>query len=102
FNNVAIAARYAQAQSPQLKNVPAVDLDVHQGNGPQDIFYDDPTVLYYSLHQFPWYPGTGGADERGLGEGEGFTLNVPVPARTPAADYLRMCGRGLESVMKKF
>ncbi|HZS04119.1 MAG TPA: histone deacetylase [Blastocatellia bacterium] len=102
FNNVAIAARYAQAQYPQLKNVLIVDFDVHHGNGTQDIFYDDPTVFYYSLHQFPWYPGTGRADERGLGEGEGFTLNVPVPARTPAADYLRMFERGLESVMKKF
>ncbi len=102
FNNIAIAARYAQATYPDIRNVLIVDFDVHHGNGTQEIFYDDPSVFYYSLHQFPWYPGTGAASERGTQAGEGFTLNVPVPARTEAADYLRMFEQGLDSVMKRF
>jgi acetoin utilization deacetylase AcuC-like enzyme len=103
YNNVAVAARYAQAAYPnQLKNVLIVDFDVHHGNGTQDIFYDDPTVFYYSLHQYPWYPGTGAADERGEGDGEGYTLNVPVRAMTPASEYLRMFESGIEAIMKNF
>jgi acetoin utilization deacetylase AcuC-like enzyme len=103
YNNTAVAARYAQATYPQLiKHVLIVDFDVHHGNGTQDVFYDDPTVFYYSLHQYPWYPGTGSAQERGVREGEGYTLNTPAPAMTSAEDYLRMFERGLESVMKNF
>ena len=103
FNNVAVAARYAQARYPeQVRRVLIVDFDVHHGNGTQDIFYADPTVFYYSLHQYPWYPGTGAADERGAGGGEGYTLNVPVPAATPAADYLRLFERGLEAIARDF
>lgn len=103
YNNVAVAARHAQATYPdQIKRVLIVDFDVHHGNGTQDIFYDDPSVFYYSLHQYPWYPGTGGADERGVREGEGFTLNIPVRAMTSAEDYMRMFEQGLESVMKNF
>ncbi|MGH9846884.1 MAG: histone deacetylase family protein [Blastocatellia bacterium] len=103
FNNVAVAARYAQAIYPkQIGKVLIVDFDVHHGNGTQDIFYDDPSVFYFSLHQYPWYPGTGAADERGARDGEGFTLNVPVPAMTPVENYLRKFGQGLESVMKNF
>jgi acetoin utilization deacetylase AcuC-like enzyme len=103
YNNVAIAARYAQATYPDLiKKVLIVDFDVHHGNGTQDIFYDDPTVFYYSLHQYPWYPGTGDACERGVREGEGYTLNIPVPALTPAEEYLRMFEEGLELALKNF
>ena len=103
YNNAAIAARYAQATYPdQIKRVLIVDFDVHHGNGTQDIFYDDPSVFYYSLHQYPWYPGTGGADERGVREGEGLTLNVPVHAMTPAEDYMRLFEQGLEATMKTF
>ena len=103
YNNAAIAARYAQATYPDLvKRVLIVDFDVHHGNGTQDIFYDDPSVFYYSLHQYPWYPGTGGADERGVREGEGFTLNIPVHAMTSAEDYLRLFEQGLETTMQKF
>jgi acetoin utilization deacetylase AcuC-like enzyme len=103
YNNVAVAARYAQAAYPdRIKEVLIVDFDVHHGNGTQDIFYDDPTVFYYSLHQYPWYPGTGDAGERGVREGEGYTMNIPVPAMTPAEDYLRLFEEGLESVMKSF
>ncbi len=103
YNNVAVAARYAQATYPELiKRVLIMDFDVHHGNGTQDIFYDDPTVFYYSLHQYPWYPGTGGADERGTREGEGTTINLPVRAATPAVEYMRMFERGLETIMKTF
>jgi acetoin utilization deacetylase AcuC-like enzyme len=103
YNNVAVAARYAQAAYPeQIKKVLIVDFDVHHGNGTQEIFYADPTVFYYSLHQYPWYPGTGAADERGVGAGEGYTLNLPVEAMTEAEDYLRKFEQGLESVMKNF
>lgn len=102
FNNVAIAARYAQSTYREIRNVLIVDFDVHHGNGTQDIFYDDPTVFYYSLHQFPWYPGTGRQSERGSGPGEGFNLNIPVPAATGGDVYLRAFEDGLEHVMKTF
>jgi acetoin utilization deacetylase AcuC-like enzyme len=103
YNNVAVAARFAQAAYPdRIKEILIVDFDLHHGNGTQDVFYDDPTVFYYSLHQYPWYPGTGDAGERGAREGEGYTMNIPVPAMTPADDYLRLFEEGLESVMKGF
>jgi acetoin utilization deacetylase AcuC-like enzyme len=102
FNNVAIAARYAQATYPEIKNVLIVDFDVHHGNGTQDIFYDDASVFYFSLHQYPWYPGTGAANERGANEGEGYTLNVPLPAKTPASEYLQHFEQGLETIAKTF
>jgi len=78
FNNIAIAARHAQKMGK--KRVLIVDWDVHHGNGTQDAFYDDPTVLYFSTHQYPHYPGTGWMDEVGTGDGEGFNINVPLPA----------------------
>ncbi|MCI0661362.1 MAG: histone deacetylase [Acidobacteria bacterium] len=103
YNNVAVAARYARSTYPQeIRHVLIVDFDVHHGNGTQEIFYDDPTVFYYSLHQYPWYPGTGSAVEIGENDGEGYTLNIPVRAMTPAGDYLQMFDRGLDLVMKKF
>ncbi len=79
FNNVAIAARYAQ-QRWGWQRVLIVDYDVHHGNGTQDIFYEDGDVLYFSTHQFPLYPGTGASTERGAGPGLGATVNVPLPA----------------------
>jgi acetoin utilization deacetylase AcuC-like enzyme len=103
YNNVAIAARYAQSNYPQqIGRVLIVDFDVHHGNGTQDIFYDDPTVFYYSLHQYPWYPGTGSAVEIGKCEGEGYTLNVPVEAMTSAENYMYLFEQGLDGVMKRF
>jgi acetoin utilization deacetylase AcuC-like enzyme len=83
FNNVAIAARHAQSQS-DLERVAIVDWDVHHGNGTQDIFLDDPSVFVVSLHQWPFYPGTGGPDEQGE-----TLLNVPLPAGSTDEDYLR-------------
>jgi acetoin utilization deacetylase AcuC-like enzyme len=88
FNSIAVAARWLQANG-HAERVLIVDWDVHHGNGTQDIFYEDPSVYFLSLHQHPWYPGTGMATERGAGEGLGSTLNVPLPAGTPRAEYLR-------------
>jgi acetoin utilization deacetylase AcuC-like enzyme len=85
FNNVAVAAGAALARG--LSRVAVVDIDVHHGNGTQWIFYDDPRVLYVSTHQFPFYPGTGAADEIGRGAGEGYTFNVPLEAGATDADY---------------
>ncbi len=79
FNNVALGARYAQRRH-QLSRVLIVDWDVHHGNGTQAIFYDDPSVLYFSTHQYPFYPGTGSRAETGHGAGKGWTLNVPLPS----------------------
>ena len=78
FNNVAIAAAALRADG--AGRVAIVDIDVHHGNGTQAAFYEDPSVFYASTHQFPFYPGTGAADERGQGAGEGTTLNVPLEA----------------------
>ena len=79
FNNVAVGARYAQRKYGVGKVV-ILDWDVHHGNGTQDIFYEDETVLFCSVHQSPWYPGTGMIEELGTGKGRGFTLNAPLPA----------------------
>ena len=86
FNNVATAARYIQKKH-KLGKVLIVDWDVHHGNGTQAIFYDDPTVFYFSVHQSPFYPGTGSAEEKGTGEGLGFTCNVPLAAGCGDAEY---------------
>ena len=77
FNNVAVAARYVQKKYG-LERVLIVDWDVHHGNGTQDIFYNDPTVFYFSTHQWPYYPGSGAATETGSDAGVGTTLNVPL------------------------
>ena len=85
FNNIAVATAHARARG--LKRVAIVDYDVHHGNGTQWSFYDDPSVLFISSHQFPYYPGTGAADEIGKGPGTGFTVNLPLAAGAYAADY---------------
>ncbi|HTD43329.1 MAG TPA: histone deacetylase [Bryobacteraceae bacterium] len=79
FNSIAIAARYAQRKHG-LGKVLIADWDVHHGNGTQDIFYSDGSVLFFSTHQSPWYPGTGAAGETGDGKGKNCTINVPLPA----------------------
>jgi acetoin utilization deacetylase AcuC-like enzyme len=79
FNNVAVAARYAQHRYG-VQRVLIADWDVHHGNGTQDAFYTDGDVFFFSTHQSPWYPGTGAYSEQGEGEGEGATLNLPLPA----------------------
>jgi acetoin utilization deacetylase AcuC-like enzyme len=86
FNNVAVAARYAQNKYKEIENVAIIDWDVHHGNGTQGIFYSDPTVFFFSMHQYPWYPGTGSQGETGQGKGLGSTMNLPMKAFTKAAD----------------
>jgi acetoin utilization deacetylase AcuC-like enzyme len=85
YNNAAVAAAHARALGAE--RVAVVDFDVHHGNGTQQIFESDPTVLYVSVHQFPFYPGTGDADEVGLADGRGFTVNVPLEVGAGNADY---------------
>ena len=85
LNNIALAAAAARASG--LKRVAIVDWDVHHGNGTQDTFSDDPSVLFISLHQFPFYPGTGAAREIGHGAGEGYTANIALPAECGPETY---------------
>ncbi len=85
FNNAAVAA--AHALELGASRVAIVDFDVHHGNGTQEIFHADPRVLYVSLHQFPHYPGTGWSSDVGVGDGAGFTVNVPLDAGAGDADY---------------
>jgi acetoin utilization deacetylase AcuC-like enzyme len=84
FNNVAVAA--AAARTRGIDRVAVVDIDVHHGNGTQAAFYEDPTVLYVSSHQYPYYPGTGAAGEIGANAGLGFTVNIPLAAGATDAD----------------
>ena len=88
FNNIAIGAAVARASG--LSRVAVVDFDVHHGNGTQHAFYDDPSVLVISSHQYPFYPGSGAADETGAGAGKGFTVNFPIEAGATDADYERV------------
>jgi acetoin utilization deacetylase AcuC-like enzyme len=87
FNNVAVAARHALAEHA-AERVLVLDWDVHHGNGTEAIFYDSDEVLYASIHQSPLYPGTGARGDTGVGAGEGFTLNMPVPPGAGAAEFL--------------
>jgi acetoin utilization deacetylase AcuC-like enzyme len=89
FNNIAVAAARA-LEEPGIDRVAIIDIDVHHGNGTQDIFYDDPRVLYFSTHQFPHYPGTGHWTETGSGDGDGTTINVPLPQGS-GDDVYRRC-----------
>jgi acetoin utilization deacetylase AcuC-like enzyme len=99
FNNVAVAAAGARARG--LSRVAIVDIDVHHGNGSQWMFYDDPAVLYVSTHQFPFYPGTGDANEIGTGAGAGFTFNVPLEAGATDADYAT-CYLAIANVLMEY
>ena len=100
FNNAAIAARNAQQKG--MAKVLIVDYDVHHGNGTQDIFYDDGSVFYYSLHLHPHYPGTGMEEERGRGDGDGTTLNRPLPAGYSADRYRDLYCRDLDDILPSF
>lgn len=102
FNTVAVAARYAQRHYREVERVAVVDWDVHHGNGTQGIFYDDPSVFFFSAHQYPWYPGTGTRGEKGVGRGRGYTLNVPLRAGTPAAEHRRAVETAVEEIGAKF
>jgi acetoin utilization deacetylase AcuC-like enzyme len=102
FNNVAVAARYAQQHYQEIERVAIIDWDVHHGNGTQGIFYADPTVYFFSSHQYPWYPGTGTRGEKGTGRGLGYTLNLPLRAATPAVEQKRAFESALEEMSKSF
>ena len=101
FNNVVIAARYAQ-ETHGLERVLILDWDVHHGNGSQHILDDDPSVFYFSIHQYPHYPGTGAREEKGHGEGVGATLNAPVIGGSGDDEYLRIFDEELLPAMDAF
>jgi len=101
FNNAAIAAKYLQSQY-QLKKILIVDWDVHHGNGTQAAFYQDPTVLYFSIHRYPFYPGTGRKEEDGQDKGKGFNINVPLPADTLPGKYLELFRDVMGHAVKQF
>lgn len=101
FNNVALAARRALTL-PGIQRVAIVDFDVHHGNGTQDAFYEDPRVYFSSLHQFPWYPGTGHERETGRGPGAGTTLNVPLPAGSGDGAFAQVRRQLLEPALRRF
>lgn len=101
FNNIAVTARYLQREHGVGK-VAIVDWDVHHGNGTQDIFYQDDSVFFFSIHQSPLYPGTGSSRERGSGEAQGTTLNVPVPSGSGDDVYIRVFTDTLIPVLRDF
>jgi len=101
LNNVALAARHAQRQH-SVGRIAIVDIDVHHGNGTQDAFYDDPTVLYVSTHQYPFYPGTGRAGELGAGEARGTNVNIPLPAGCGDAEYADVFDQLVEPIVRRY
>ena len=102
FGNAAIAARYAQ-EKHSLDRVMIIDWDVHHGDGTQEIFYDDPSVFFFSTHQYPFYPGPSGASgNTGAGDGEGFTLNVPLAARSGDRAVLEAFDTQLAEAFRRF
>ncbi len=101
FNNTAIAARYFQKKYG-LERILILDWDVHHGNGTQHVFEEDPTVFYISLHQYPFYPGTGAASEEGEGRGRGTTLNCPMKAGAGDRDYREAFGSKISPAVQAF
>ena len=101
FNNVAIGAKYAQ-QSHHLKRVLIVDWDLHHGNGTQHSFEEDPSILYFSTHQYPFYPGSGAFRETGAGKGEGYTVNVPLSVGHGDGEYMAIFERILKPIALEF
>jgi len=100
FNNAAVAAAHARALG--AAKVAIVDYDVHHGNGTQHIFESDRHVLYVSTHQYPYYPGTGAADEAGRETGQGYTVNIPLEAGSVSEDYELACSRVIVPVLQQF
>ena len=100
FNNIAVAARIARDDG--AARVAIVDWDVHHGNGTQHMFYSDPSVLFMSVHQYPFYPGTGAPDEIGSGDGRGATINVALPAGCGDADYDAAFDEVLMPALRRF
>jgi acetoin utilization deacetylase AcuC-like enzyme len=100
-NNIAIAARHAQRRHG-IERVLIADWDVHHGNGTHEIFYDDPSIFFFSTHQSPWYPGTGFAAETGSGAGKGFTLNCPLPGGAGREEIFAAFEQQLQPAMEEF
>jgi acetoin utilization deacetylase AcuC-like enzyme len=96
FNNVAVAVRHAQAEH-HLRRIVIVDWDVHHGNGTQEAFWRDPDVMYISIHQWPFYPGSGAACEIGEGPGKGHIHNFPLAARSGDKEFLAALDKGLKA-----
>ncbi len=101
FNNIAIGARYLM-EKRGIKRILVVDWDIHHGNGTQNAFYDTPEVLYFSTHQYPYFPGTGAAKEVGMGSGEGYTVNVPLHGGQGTGDYLYLFSRILQPIAEEY
>ncbi|MCE9500626.1 MAG: histone deacetylase [Leptospira sp.] len=100
FNNIAITAKYLQNRG--FKKILILDWDVHHGNGTEHSFYDDDSVYFISIHQYPFYPGTGHSDDRGDGKGKGFNLNLPMPRGSDDADYLNLFDKFILPETDKF
>ena len=100
YNNIAVGAAYARSRG--CARVAIVDYDVHHGNGTQWIFYEDPSVLFVSSHQYPFYPGTGAASEKGKGAGLGFTLNIPLDAGAMDAEIERKYQQQVYPKLREF
>ncbi|MEW6723570.1 MAG: histone deacetylase [Bacillota bacterium] len=101
INNVAVGARYAQSEAG-LRRIAIVDWDLHHGNGTESIFYDDPSVLYISLHESPAYPGTGWLSDIGVGQGEGYTVNIPLPSGTGDRGILKAFATLIRPMLQQF
>jgi acetoin utilization deacetylase AcuC-like enzyme len=101
FNNVAIAAKYALAKY-KLEHIVIIDFDVHHGNGTQEVFYDNPQVMYISTHEYPFYPGTGDIGDTGSGEAKGTTVNIPLRAGCGDSEYLQVFEQIIVPVVKRF
>jgi acetoin utilization deacetylase AcuC-like enzyme len=101
YNHAAIAAKYLKSKY-SLSRVLIIDFDVHHGNGTQDIFYDDPSVFYFSIHQHPFYPGTGRPTETGMADGEGFTLNIDLPKGSGDEQFIKGFSEELIPKMNDF
>ena len=100
FNNAAIAASHALAQG--AGRVAVVDWDVHHGNGTQEVFYESPDVLFFSIHQVPLYPGSGDPEETGAGAGDGYTVNLPVPPGAGPDEFLALVQTVVVPVAREF
>ena len=101
FNTMAVGAEYLK-RIHGAKKILIMDWDVHHGNGTQDAFYDDPSVLFISTHQFPFYPGSGAVNEVGVNAGAGFTINIPLPAGCGDAEYLQVFEQVVVPAAEKF
>lgn len=101
FNNAAVAARYA-VEHHGLERVAILDWDVHHGNGTQDVFWQDPSALFVSLHQWPLYPGTGWLDDVGEGDGRGFTVNLPMPPASGDREHLQAMSEVIEPILATY